>query len=544
MSSSVWIRIVQGLARIVAIVLIAIAWQGSLWAQVAACQKQCTSLSPEAPCTAVHGDPNKYSSCVAKCQKECTDCVPDPVRSQPPLALRLYAGNCPSGEALDNISGVLITKLAKLGLQHPDIRPTCLDLKAGGDDTISILIWSTPPRDACDDQTRSAAIPPSDIVGSLFGLYITKELIAELAQAGFDNNSTLQVVPGYPSIHLTHLSVGFLDPNSVSLIKFWCKASFCATLNPLHDIQTYINGHDDRTTPSADFTTTITDQLTPRSHGLNECTPVTDPNCGCLSASHTDVSDIDELIIAVPGIIAGAASLALPIPQVVNLFTNDLDAAFHQPGGGSQGGVGCTLYQSLPDEIALPQTGGIIPPKPSVAARTRTGADVVTVRPQRNKLVINYRLPQVGAQAVTFLGTTMLKPRTPAVSIVGPSSVSIGRHGSITSPEYAVLPVPLQAQDFFGARTYAWSGNPQGADIIAPAKQKTEISFNNPNMKPGTSVTQTITVRVTDAEGSSATASLNVRVSKLTTDSPPPKPNPPPRCKVNPRLPECQTKPL
>jgi hypothetical protein len=434
----------------------------------------------------------------------------------------------------------LITKLAKLGLQHPDIRPTCLDLKAGGDDTISILIWSTPPRDTCDDQTRSAAIPPSDIVGSPFGLYITKELIAELAQAGFDNNPTLRVVPGYPSIHLTHLSVGFLDPLSVNFIKTWCKSSFCATLNPLNDIQTHIDGHDDRPTPSVDFTTTITDQLKPRS----DCSPVTDPQCGCLSASSTDVSGIDELIVAVPGIIGGLVSLAFPYTPWTDIFSGDLDAAFHQPSGNSQGGVGCTLYQNLPDEIALPQTDGIIPPKPSVAARTRTGADVVTVRPQRNKLVINYRLPQVGAQAVTFLGTTMLKPRTPAVSIVGPSSVSIGRHGSITSPEYAVLPVPLQAQDFFGALTYAWSGNPQGADIIAPAKQKTEISFNNPNMKPGTSVTQTITVRVTDAEGSSATASLNVRVSKLTTDSPPPKPNPPPRCKINPRLPECQTKPL
>jgi hypothetical protein len=543
MSCSVWIRFVQGLARFVALVLIAIAWHSSLWAQVAVCQKQCTSLSPEAACSALHSDPNRYSSCVAKCQKECTDCVPDPARSQPPLALNLYAVDCPSGEALDNISGVLITKLAKIGLQHPDIRrPTCLDQKAGGDSTIHILIWSTPPRDACDDQTRSAAIPPSDIAGSPFGLYITKELITELAQSGFDNDPSLHVVPGYPSIHLTHLSVGFLDRNSVNAIKFWCKSSFCATLDPLHDIQTHINGHDDRTTPSADFTTTITDQLTPRS----DCTPVTNPQCGCLSASYTDVSDIDKLIIAVPGLLAGLVSLALPITPWTDIFSGDLDAAFHQPSGNSQGGVGCTLYQNLPDEIALPQAGGIIPPKPSIAARTRTGADVVTVRPQRNKLVITYPVsPQVGEQAVTFRGGIALTPRTPMVNIVGPSSVLIGRHGSSTSAEYAVLPVPLQAQDFFGALTYAWSGDTRGVGIDAPAKQKTEISFNSdPNMKPGTSVTQTITVRVTDAEGSSATASLNVRVSKLTTDPSPPKPNPLPRCKINPWLPECRTKPL
>src|SRR5262249_2918780 len=146
--------------------------------------------------------------------------------------------------------------------------------------------------------------------------------------------------------------------------------------------------------------------------------------------------------------------------------------------------------------------------------------------------------------AVTFHGGAELKPRTPAVQIVGPSGVSIERHAPDTSADYAVLTVPPQAKDFFGNLTFAWSGDPKHVQIADAAKSSTTIFFSgDPNMKPGSRITQTITVRVTDSEGSSATASLDVRILKSTTDTPPPKPTPPPRCKSNPWLPECRTHP-
>ena len=47
----------------------------------------------------------------------------------------------------------------------------------------------------------------------------------------------------------------------------------------------------------------------------------------------------------------------------IYIDVNDLNA-LHTPKG-SQAGAGCTLYQGLPSEIALPQTGG--PPRLAAA---------------------------------------------------------------------------------------------------------------------------------------------------------------------------------
>ncbi len=490
-------------------------------AQQCAGNPQTGCSHPRASCSPVTVGDGELGLCVSACPvaRECEcNCVGSRP-AEPEIAFRLVLGmDCPQAPVIDQVRSVVIGILANLGLGDPDVRVQC---QAG---VLSMLIWST--KSSSEEQARRAAQVPNEISGDLFGAFVTKDLIARLATSGFDKDPRQRVVPGYPSVHLSRLWVTF-PPGA-------------------NTIETHVHGHDDRPTPDVDFTTTITDRLLPRSESSTgpDCSPATDRLCGCNSSTHNDVSLLDEIVAAVTGAIGSSLAFAGHINVLlgIRMDANDLDAFFNRPRNRSQGGAGCVLYQGLPAEIALPETGGIIATERS----PRDRGVVAWPPPQRKKLVFHYPgFPQVVDRAVTFHGFPELKPRTPAVQIVGPSVVSIGRHALETSAGYAVVTVPLQSQDFFGQLSAAWSADPKHVQIVDPAKAQTEIFFEgDPNMAPGTRITQTITVRVTDAEGSSATASLSVQVLKSYTDNPPPKPNPPPRCKLHPGLPECQTHPF
>ena len=286
---------------------------------------------------------------------------------------------------------------------------------------------------------------------------------------------------------------------------------------PPNIIETYIKGYDGvkYKRPDVHFTTTITDHLTARVN----CTPLTDPNCGCTTSSKTVKDTTDEIIAVITGVVAGVQGLIEgPIGTLLAYIGIDKNDLQNQPPGPSQGGAGCSLNQSLPVEIALPQTGG--PPQVGgggsrAADNPQHGRGAVWPPLQRNKLVIQYPgVPQVLDQAIVFIGTAGTAPRTPAVQIVGPSDVSISLHNSNTSASYTVVTVPPGSENFFGDLTITWSGDPNHVQI-ADAKSRADIIFRgDPDMQPGSHITQTITVRVTDVEGSSATASMNVIIKK------------------------------
>ena len=195
-------------------------------------------------------------------------------------------------------------------------------------------------KDSREGLARDAAAVPAEIKGATFGVFVTKNLLTQLAQAQF---AELPKSPtGYPNIHLTDLSGLGFTPGSPPAIE------------------TYINGYDvvGFPTPDVHFTTTVTDKLTARVDSGTPCTPWTDPNCGCQTSSKTDSDDITAEIIAA---IANLSGMPPNFPGLGTLLAiyvdvNDLNA-LHTPKG-SQAGAGCTLYQGLPSEIALPQTGG------------------------------------------------------------------------------------------------------------------------------------------------------------------------------------------
>jgi len=520
------------------------------WAQAGACYQQCTSSSPGAPCYSVRGNEGKYDACVAKCQSACNppNCGTAEDQTKPQLALNLLIGNgatCPSDATLTKMKDALVPKLNNLGIQNPDIHSLCQP------PNLSILIWTTSPPNSCATQARQSGQEPSQVRSAPFGFYVTKPTLIGLAQSKFNSNPI--TVPGYPSIHLTHLSLAFLNQADVLALEkppFSCKQSVCGELKPAGNdaISTEVNGHDDRTTPSVDFTVSIVDVLTPRTTmttvgSASSCTPVTDPNCGCLSQSWQSTSLLDELLAIVPGLVSGAVSLVLPIADITDIWEGDLDAAFHQPSGGSQGGAGCSIYQSLPDEIALPET------RPARELAVSTPGMVENTGIQRKKLVVDYSEspPQVSDQGFWVLGGfgTKLVDRNPAVQIQGPTELNVNKGSFNTSADYSVFPVPLQAQDFFGSLTYAWTADSIQTHIASPNHQQTQITFfTDANMKPGMTTTQTVHVKVTDSEGSVASATVSVRLLKLATNPPPPGPTVPPRCKQNPYAKDCQTHPF
>jgi hypothetical protein len=227
----------------------------------------------------------------------------------------------------------------------------------------------------------------------------------------------------------------------------------------------------------------------------------------------------------------------------IYIDANDIDAKFNQPHGSQGAGAGCALYQGLPNEIALPETTVPIvagPPLPSGAfAAPRTTRDASAVHLpvfQRKKLYIHYfAAPTFSDRAIVFQGFPELRDRKPAVQIVGPSSVSIRVDGSQTSASYYAVQDPPGSDNFYGTPlTYTWSGDPSQVRIVSAQSSSTGIIFNGDG-PPGSSITQTITVRLADTEGSSATASKNVVVHY------PAAPPPPPDCK---RTSGCETHPF
>ena len=150
---------------------------------------------------------------------------------------------CPSQAAIDGIKSRLIGILTRLGFDNPDIRVKPCQAPSSG---LSMLVWSAGPKDSREGLARDAAAVPAEIKGATFGVFVTKNLLTQLAQAQF---AKLPKSPtGYPNIHLTDLSRLGFTPGSPPAIE------------------TYINGYDvvGFPTPDVHFTTTVTDKLTAR----------------------------------------------------------------------------------------------------------------------------------------------------------------------------------------------------------------------------------------------------------------------------------------
>jgi len=433
------------------------------------------------------------------------DKPPDPCRGQtwvwqPDLAVRfinpLLNNECPSPSDLTRVQQALGANLSRFRLSDPEVRVSCENA------IVDILIWGVRVQPgSCSDLARNRARIPSDVADrGNFGLYINAGLIRRLAQEAFEAAPKRLSSSGIPSsdgpIHLTGLSVGFKSPNT---------------------IKTFITGYDERPWPDVSFTTTITDQL------FNLRT--------CKSESKTDPNRFDEILAALFAAVSVAMAVyvpvLLPLPAFA-LFT-DVNALLNQPDNPTEGGVGCRLFESLPDEIALPQTGGVQPPVVvNSMAASHIAPDGVALQPEKKKLIIPYNEPRVDDRGILASAFVTTEDRTPAVLVSGPHALSIDFNAQASFGIFSAQP-----DDFYGNLSYTWSGGPNVVISNANAA-RTRITFKRGNAQPGDRLDRTVSIQVTDVEGSTATASLTVSVIVLESGT-----SIPAVCKVKPWLPVC-----
>ena len=410
---------------------------------------------------------------------------------QPDLAAQIetFQNECPEPQALGRIERALGGNLSRFRFTDPEVRVRCV---AG---VITIMVWGTKVvPGSCQDLARQRAQIPNLRVGGNFGVFINSNLIQRLATEAFQNAPKRFSGNGAPSLsgplHITSLSIAFKSPDT---------------------IETYIGGYDERPWPDVYFTQTLIDRL----RTLRQCE----------STEKTEYSKAAQIIGL---LILGVLSFAIPmlIPVTAFVLFKDIDAALNQPDGEPQGGVGCRILESLPDEISLPQTGGLSGTLDAgvMAMIGPTVFDVV-----REKLVIAYGQPSVDSRGLFVSALASTQPRVPSIRVVGPGNLSIFHTGNQTSADYRV-----SADDFFGRLTFRWSASGgSNVQIQNPDKGRTRITFRRGNAKNGDTFERTISVRVTDQEGSSVTASRTVTLFVNEPDGTPP------ICQIRPWLPQC-----
>ncbi|MFL6646774.1 MAG: hypothetical protein ACJ8KO_02325, partial [Sulfurifustaceae bacterium] len=414
----------------------------------------------------------------------------------PDIAVQLNTGEaCPSEADLKRIEQGLGGNLSRFELPDPDVRVRCEN------GNIFIRIWGNRVQpDSCSELARKRAQVPDLVEGGLgLGLFVNSSLIRRLAHDAFQKAPKRFGASGYPDpngpLHLTGLSLVFKAPNI---------------------IETYISGYDERPWPDVYFTKTLIDHL----QAFQMCT----------TEDKTDYSVVSQIVAA---LVLGVFSVALPILLPVTAFVlfGDIDAAINQPDAELQGGAGCRLLQTLPVEIPLPQTGGILPPLPIGSMARRSAARVRVpngIRPKKQKLVLTYGQPAVNDGGLFVKALVERQDRVPSAHVTGPTTLSVYSTAAETFGNYIAY-----ADDFFGNLTYRWSAGPNVV-IHSPAQQGTKISFRRGNAQPGSSFERTFSVRVTDQEGSSVTVSRTVLIYVSEPDELPP------ICRAKPWLPQCQ----
>jgi hypothetical protein len=142
---------------------------------------------------------------------------------------------------------------------------------------------------------------------------------------------------------------------------------------------------------------------------------------------------------------------------------------------------------------------------------------------------IPYNAPRIDDRGLLVSAIATIEDRTPTVQVIGPSGLSIDVNAAETFGYYRVQP-----EDFYGDLSFSWSA---GSNVIvhSPNQPSTKISFRRGNTQPGNGFERTVTVRVTDIEGSSVTASLTVGIYVIDIGD-----NLPPICKIKPWLRQCQ----
>lgn len=373
----------------------------------------------------------------------------------PDIGIQLNLGalnkNCPSDADLRSIERALLRQISRFRLPDPEVRAKCLNR------VISIGIWPTRTgAGTCADAAREAALRNFSLLqGQVFGFFLNASLITRLAAHAFD------AAPKHLS------SKGFADPNGpIHLTRL------LVVFRPDNKIDTIINGYDDRPWPDVGFSLTISDTIA--------------NDASCITTVTKDLSDRDLIFGGLSILFLGGLSFFVPlvIPATFFAIFTGLDAVLNLPDGPEEGGVGCKILQTVPQEVPLPAG---------------------------KKLVANYLRTKVTQGGLFLSGIVVEEDRQPEVQIVGPSKLVVFEDALETAAIYRV-----RGNDIFGSLTAGW--NSVGSAIDNPNATVTKIHFRRGNRRAGTTFVRTINITVADEDGAQMNASRTVTITVVEPD--------------------------
>lgn len=367
------------------------------------------------------------------------------------LNLAAVNKNCPSEADLRRIERALLQQISRFRLPDPEVRAKCSNR------VISIGIWPTRTgAGTCADTAREAALRNFSLLqGQVFGFFLNASLITRLAARAFD------AAPKHLS------SKGFADPNGpIHLTRL------LVVFRPDNKIDTIINGYDDRPWPDVGFSVTISDTIA--------------DNASCVTTVTEDLSDRDLIFAGLSILFLGGLSFFVPlvIPATFFAIFTGLDAVRNMPDGPEEGGVGCKILQTVPQEVPLPAG---------------------------KKLIANYFRTKVTQGGLFLSGIVVEEDRQPEVRIVGPSRLVVFEDSLETQAIYRV-----RGSDTFGSLTARW--NSVGSVIDSPNATVTRIHFPRRNRRAGATFERTINVTVADEDGAQLNASRTVTITVVEPD--------------------------
>jgi hypothetical protein len=351
-----------------------------------------------------------------------------------------------------------------------------------------IGIWLRPFVNDQDNQARNRGLERVNIIGTgeTLAFFINSALIRRQA---FDSwNAAPKRLNGD----------GDPDPNGPVHLT-----GFSVNFEGPNRVVTRVEGFDERPWPDVDFLLTTTDTLSP-SGGQARCD------------SQRDL-DVDTSWL---NFLTGLFLIALPPLGIVFLVQRIIIASRDAPDVNA--GAGCGVPAMIPQEILIPD--GL-------------------------KVVASYTRLEVFPGAIVAGGSFNVIPRSPEVTITGPSQISVVEGtASLTRtytlhtedlrpPFHEVLSPNLAARVTGPERPrpkIAWSGD---GVALSPRAETTGFRFNLGGAQAGQVITRRIAVVVVDVDGLSDSAELLVRIHVTPADV---DDDFPPICRVKPWLPQCQ----
>ncbi|MCA1576990.1 MAG: hypothetical protein LC794_06455 [Acidobacteria bacterium] len=353
--------------------------------------------------------------------------------------------------------------------------------------TQRIGIWLRPYVNESSNQARDRGLERLNILGAgeTMTFFVNSGLIRRQALDGW--NAAPKRLNGN----------GDPDPNGPVHLT-----GFSVSFEGPNRVVSRIDGFDERPWPDADFRLTTTDTLSAVDDQLS---------CDTESDLNVDTGWLDFL--------TGLFLLTLPPLGLVFLAQRLIVGSRDAPDVGA--GAGCGALDLIPKEILIPRG---------------------------EKVVAFYRRVTVATTGIFAGGSVETMPRTPEVTITGPTQISVVEGATSVTRNYTLHTVDLRPPFYevsspnFAARITGpaiprprieWSGD---GFALRPSGETTGFRFNLADAQAGQVLTHRVAVVVEDVDGLSASTERIVQIHVTPADLD----DFPPICKVRPWLPQCK----